>query len=210
MPAETNIADAQPWLNEQTELCAAALAGCEQKSQPVDSRYQRFIEHADAIVLRVDPEQNITFISKRSIDFFGVSPEDFVARQQVSWIDLAHPEDRVRIRRMVVAMSAQPRTFDEEFRIVNHVTGRVRWLLLRFVPVFDAQQQLVAWEGFGFDVTDRKEAQGALEQQNRRIRALFTVSAAISGFIDPANISSRGLVACVKQLARMRRFAIFI
>lgn len=195
LSSETAVAEILPWLQEQVELCAASLAGWEHKSPVVDSRYQRFIEHADAIVLRVDPEQNITFISKRSIDFFGVAPEDFVTRQSVSWIDLAHPEDRTRIRRMVAAISAQPRTFDEEFRIVNHVTGRVRWLLLRFVPVFSHDQKLVAWEGFGFDATDRKDAQGALEQQNRRIRALFTVSAAISGFIDPANISSRGLIA---------------
>ncbi len=182
-------------VEEITNVSKQEKATVTKKHQGSDSRYQRLVEHADAIIFNTDPEHNITFISRRSLDFFGVSPEDFVARESICWIDLVHPEDRERVR--TIARESQNTTisFDEEFRVVNHISGRIRWLLTKLVPVLNEKGILIGWDGFGIDITARREAQLALEQQSKKIRALYTVSAAISGYIDPANVSSRGLAA---------------
>jgi PAS domain S-box-containing protein len=160
-----------------------------------DERYKRLVEHSDAILFHVNADHVINFISRRALDFFGVPPEDFLAGESVRWFDLVHLSDRERVRGYAESMGETNGSFDEEFRVVNHISGRVRWVLTKFVPVVDAMGVTIGWDGFGIDITARKEAQRALEAQSKKVRALYTVSSAIRGYLDPANIASRGLAA---------------
>lgn len=158
-------------------------------------RYQRLVEHSDAIIFHSEPNHRINFISRRALDFFGVAPEDFVSGVEVHWYDLVHLEDREHITERATEAERSGIGFDEEFRVVNHITGQVRWLLAKLVPVHSSTNKLLGWDGFGIDITARKEAQEALDTQSKKVRALYTVSSAIRGYLDPANIASRGLAA---------------
>jgi PAS domain S-box-containing protein len=160
-----------------------------------EARYRRLVEHSDAIIFHVNSEHAIIFISRRALDFFGMSPEDFIGGESIYWFDLIHPDDRQRVRAVAREMQQSGHSFDEEFRVINNVTGRVRWLLTRLVPVKDEQEKLIGWDGFGIDITTRRETQEALVAQSKKVRALYTVSASIRGFLDPPSIASRGLSA---------------
>ena len=163
---------------------------------PVENqRYRRLVENSDAIIFTTDANHVISFVSRRAVDFFGIVPEDFLGATKVHWFDLLHLEDRERVRRVAMEMETRLQPFDEEFRVINHVTGRVRWLLTKLVPVRLGEGELVGWDGFGIDITARREAQEALDIQSKKVRALYTVSTAIRGYLDPANIASRGLAA---------------
>ncbi len=160
-----------------------------------EQRYRRLVEHSDAIIFHTDPQQIVTFISRRSLDFVGVSPEDFTTGSGINWIDLTHPDDRERLVKLTAEMARVYSSFDEEIRVINRVTGRVRWLLVRMVPVLGESGEIEGWDGFGIDITARREAQEALDIQSKKVRALYTVSSAIRGYLDPANIASRGVAA---------------
>lgn len=160
-----------------------------------EERYRRLVENSDAIIFHTDPAQIITFISRRAMDFFGIAPEDFVSTRPVSWLELIHPDDRERVEILVQEMRHAVSSFDEEFRVINRVTGQVRWLLTRLMPIRGARGEIVGWDGFGIDITGRREAQDALVVQSKKVRALYTVSSAIRGFLDPVHIASRGLHA---------------
>lgn len=160
-----------------------------------EERYRRLVEHSDAIIFHCDPKHTITFVSRRALDFFGVAPEDFLAGTPVRWFDLAHLEDRERVKKQAVESAHTAHNFEEEFRVINHITGKERWLLAKFVPVRAANGKVLGWDGFGIDITARREAQQALNAQSKKVRALYTVSSAIRGYLDPANISTRGLAA---------------
>ena len=162
---------------------------------PAEARYERMVENADAIVFHVDTNHVITFISSRAVEFFGIAPDDFVAGTAVHWYELAHLSDRERLERKAEDSGRTGAGFDEEFRIINHISGRLRWILAKFVPVRTPDGVLVGWDGFGIDITARREAQEALDEQSKKVRALYTVSSAIRGYLDPANIASRGLAA---------------
>ncbi len=158
-------------------------------------RYVRLVEHSDAILFNTDPDHHVRFISRRALDFFGMAPEEFVSGNGVNWVDLILPEDATNIRTILRRQLNRPEAIDEEVRVINRVTGRVRWVLIRLVPVLSRNGDLEGWDGFGIDVSARREAQEALDNQSRKIRALYTVSSAIRGYLDPANISMRGLAA---------------
>ena len=165
----------------------------EQSFQTSEERYRRLVEHSDAIIFHTDPVFRLNFVSSRALDFFGIAPEDLVDDRPVLWFDLLHPEDRERVKAVAEEMRNADSSFDEEFRVINRVTGRVRWLLTRIVPIRNAAGEVLGWDGFGIDISSRREAQEALDIQSKKVRALYTVSSAIRGYLDPANIASRGL-----------------
>lgn len=158
-------------------------------------RYERLVEHSDAILFNADAEHRVDFISRRALDFFGMAPEEFVSEKRLKWTELVHPDDATRIRALLGRQRAVPQPFDEEVRVINRVTGRARWLLMRLVPVVDGSGKLTGWDGFGIDISARRDAQDALDLQGKKIRALYTVSSAIRGYLEPANIAIRGLAA---------------
>ncbi len=176
-------------------LDISAKHEAEEQLRRSERRYRRLVEHSDAIIFHADAKHAISFISRRALDFFGTSPEDFVATGPVYWFDLIHDLDRNRVVSKLREVEREGGNFDEEVRIVNRVTGSSRWLLIRLVPVRGNRGDLEGWDGFGVDITGRREAQEALEIQSRKIRALYTVSSAIRGFLDPPNIAARGLAA---------------
>ncbi|MFN8389336.1 MAG: GAF domain-containing protein [Bdellovibrionota bacterium] len=160
-----------------------------------ESLYRRLVENSDAIIFTTNSDNIIRFVSRRALDFFGVIPEDFVGSIAVEWFDLIHLDDRERVHERAEEMQAAGVSFEEEFRVINHITGRERWLLVKLVPVRNEAQDITGWDGFGVDITGRREAQDALDVQSRKVRALYTVSSAIRGYLDPSNISARGLIA---------------
>ncbi len=156
-------------------------------------RYHRLIEHSDAVIFNTDPSFVLTYLSRRSLDLLGLTPEEFSARTQLRWFDLVHPEDRLRVEQRAFEMKSSVSNFEDEFRVINQVTGRVRWLLAKLVPIIESDGKVAGWDGFAIDTTTRREALEALNIQSKKIRALYTVSTAIRGYLDPANIASRGL-----------------
>lgn len=157
--------------------------------------YQRLVEHSDAIMFHVDSNHMLTFISRRSLDFFGVSPDDFARNDKTPWYDLVHPEDKERVREIAINARENVSPFEEEFRVVNRVSGHTRWVLARMTPVAEGQGQISGWDGFGLDITLRREAEEALEGQSKKVRALYTVASAVRGHFDPQHVANRGLAA---------------
>ena len=178
-----------------TPLLLKNVVDEEARSFPANDTYQRLVEHSDAIIFHSNIEHKITFISQRSIDFFGIRPEDFLTGNGIAWFELVHLEDREFVEQKLEQAQRDGMSFEEELRVVNYITGRLRWLLVKCIPVMDANNQMTGWDCFGIDVTLRRDAQEALNVQSKKVRALYTVASAIRGFLDPANISSRGLSA---------------
>lgn len=190
LPADDLVQELEEFVLRVSQL--SIFSGTEKSK---DEPYKRLIDNSDAIFFTADETFRVSFISERALDFFGISPEDFIASKHISLTDLVHPDDQRQVYSLLSEMRKRRRSFEEEFRVVNRVTGKVRWLLTRFVPIRGEKGAELHWDGFGFDISARKEAQEALATQSKKIRALYTVSSAIRGFLDPANVAHRGLGA---------------
>lgn len=160
----------------------------------LEARLEHLIDQSDAILFHTNIDNVITFISGRAGDFFGIPPEDFTSAE-VRWFELVHLDDRKGVTDRLDSVLEAPRSFEEECRVVNHMTGAVRWILFKFAPVVDDANEVIGWDAFGIDTTRRREAQESSDSQTKKIRALYTVASAIRGFLDPANIAARGLSA---------------
>lgn len=83
------------------------------------------------------------------------------------------PRDRDRIRAAAAEAIARSDTnFEAELRIIR-LDGALRWVMLRAEAQFDPQGRPVRAIGVAVDVTDRKQAEEALRETERRLDAVL-------------------------------------
>lgn len=88
-----------------------------------------------------------------------------------SWREAVHPEDSARVREMALAED-----HDVEFRIVRP-DGEVRWIWARGAPMRDERGVVHQIVGVAEDITQRKQAEQALEESLSLLRATLDATA---------------------------------
>ncbi len=82
--------------------------------------------------------------------------------------DNIHPDDQPQVRAVIDGAIRTKSIFALEHR-VRRVDGTFGWTFSRAVPLLDAQGEIVEWFGAASDITQRKEAEGALLQSERQL-----------------------------------------
>jgi PAS domain S-box-containing protein len=103
-------------------------------------------------------------------EFTGQSEAERTAGAGTGWLDAVHPRDRAAASANWRAMQDGTEPTVAEFR-VRRADGAWRWLRMRGVPTRDGDGQ-VEWAGTLVDVTERKEAELALQRSEERYRRL--------------------------------------
>ena len=81
------------------------------------------------------------------------------------WEGIIHPEDKKRMDRYLKEeVAAQYRPFNNEYRIIRQSDGEVRWVLGLGKLNFDENSNLISMIGTIQDVTDRKQIEEALKE----------------------------------------------
>jgi PAS domain S-box-containing protein len=107
-------------------------------------------------------ERDILTWTDRCKALFGL-PADIEMSYQV-FLDALHPDDRQRVQDMLPLLEeGQLERHEIEYRTV-WPDGTVRWLAARGSAIYDANQKPISSMGVIFDITDRKQAEQALQQ----------------------------------------------
>jgi two-component system, LuxR family, sensor kinase FixL len=125
-----------------------------------------------------------------------VSPQTFEA--------LVHPDDRG----LLAAASADGLTrggVDVEFRIL-FPDGRIKWILSKGKTVHDERGRPVRMIGVKVDVTDRKNAELLIQEQQRELAALSRVAVAGELSVALAHEVNQPLAAILANAGAARRF----
>ena len=104
-----------------------------------------------------DDSWTMVFISEGVRDMTGYEAADFLARR-VTWDSLVHPDDVDRVRADAGHHIERQTAIRITYRILT-ADGQVRWVWDRATPVFAENGEILVWEGFVTDVTDRKQAE---------------------------------------------------
>lgn len=115
-----------------------------------------------------DGRRKFPYSSKGIRDIFGLDPED-IANDTHRLFELFHPDDIDGIVSSINESRASLTQLVEEFRIILP-NGTERWVHGVANPESQpADPQAVLWHGYISDITERKEAALALEQNARRV-----------------------------------------
>ncbi len=104
--------------------------------------------------------------SPQTYGLFGVAPESFVPTRETV-IALLHPDDRDTFLLRRAEAIAERRVFQLEFRIVRG-DGRLAWINHRGQTEYDAEGRPVRHFGIALDITERKHAEQALRDADRK------------------------------------------
>ncbi|MEQ9622718.1 PAS domain-containing protein [Coleofasciculus chthonoplastes] len=96
------------------------------------------------------------------------NPKPLTYKQHLTWI---HPDDRPLFTQQVKNALKTPQSYTIEYRIIRP-DGEVRYLEGRGKPVLNAQNQVIKLMGTVLDITERKQAQMLLEQQNHLLKQI--------------------------------------
>jgi PAS domain S-box-containing protein len=94
-------------------------------------------------------------------------PDGVSTGARATFADRVHPADRARVQRAVEAAIENREAFDIDFR-VQLPDGSVRWVNCKGSPAYDAAGNPERVYGVNVDITERKAAEEALREADRR------------------------------------------
>ncbi|MCG8590074.1 MAG: PAS domain S-box protein [Proteobacteria bacterium] len=125
-----------------------------------ETRLQAIAEHSQDVIFELDVEGVVHYVSPGVRKLLGMEPRDLIGRSVFS---VVHPEDRDRILEGMAASARANLEGRAVFRIRNQ-SGEWRWVetAARFFRSSGGELRSV---GVSRDVTEREEAQRALERR---------------------------------------------
>ena len=113
-----------------------------------------------------DRDWTMTFISAGCQDLTGYCPEDFIDNKTISYNDIIHKDfqDYIWQRWQDTFTGPDPTgPVEAEYPIVT-ASGEIRWVWERGRGIFSSTGELLFLEGFITDITQRKEIEQVLQQ----------------------------------------------
>ncbi len=137
-----------------------------------ERRMSTLMNNLPGIVYRCRADDTFTmeFASQGSERLLGFEPHELLGNGPNAFQRLVHPEDRRDMLRLVRESVANRRPFSFIYRI-RSASGDEKWVWEQGEGVFDADNRLVALEGFISDVTAYKEVELDLRKENLRLRS---------------------------------------
>jgi PAS domain S-box-containing protein len=132
-----------------------------------EERFRQLAENVNEVFWMTDPHTTeLLYISPAYERVWGRSCQSLYDSPR-SFMDTIHPDDRERVRRDVLERQARGEQIDKEYRVIRP-DGSIRWVRDRAFPVQDEAGRFYRVVGVIDDFTERKLAEDALKEADRR------------------------------------------
>src|ERR1700740_2703365 len=132
------------------------------------ARLQTLIDTVPSFLWTSFPDGSKEFLNRRWYEYTGLTLEQ---GKGWGWKVVVHPDDLDRLISEWLALLNNPKPGELETRIRRY-DGEYRWFLIRVLPEFDAEGNVVRWLGSDTDIEDRKRAETKLLEDEREFRRI--------------------------------------
>ncbi|QBG47661.1 PAS domain S-box protein [Verrucomicrobia bacterium S94] len=146
------------WLRREVKRRTERLVASE-------ARYRMLVENQSDLVVKVDVDGALLYVSPSYCELFGASEAELLGRK---FMPLVHEEDRRHTEEAFRKIFDPPYQAYMEQRAMTRLGWR--WLSWQDTAILDERGQVRAIIGVGRDITERKEAELALKRTNERLR----------------------------------------
>ena len=141
--------------------------GADDALQKNEQLYQMLAESSPDMVWLVDADGVIQYTNQRSAQAFGLIPADLIGKRT----DIVFPQE-IACHYMdeinLVVTTKEPRLIE----ILEQFPSGARWISTRLVPILSPGREVIQILGISTDVTDRKQAEIALKESEKRFRLI--------------------------------------
>ncbi len=153
---------------EQAELQHRQV---EEKLRESEEWFRQVVENVREVFwLRDRHNGRILYISPACETIWNRTVEEMY-RKGPSFMENVYPEDEERVSVSRRALYEENQPFDEEYRMMRPDYS-IRWVRMRCYPVFNQNGEVNRYAFVVEDITERKKAEGALQQSKRSFEAL--------------------------------------
>jgi PAS domain S-box-containing protein len=140
-----------------------------------EERLALVLEGTNDGIWDINLKTNEAYLSPRGKEMLGYEDHEFSASHE-AWERLIHPDDVERMQaEMEACLTGQIPVSQVEVR-VRHKDGSYRWILARGTAIRDADGKPYRMAGSHTDITERKQAEEALHQSEKRFSQAFHAS----------------------------------
>ncbi|MFB2934101.1 PAS domain S-box protein [Aerosakkonemataceae cyanobacterium BLCC-F154] len=138
-----------------------------------ETKYRELVQNANSIILKVDPEGNITFFNEFAQHFFGYSETEIIGQNIVGTIVPFTDNSGQDLAILMKQILLHPeRHKDQENENIRRNGERV-WIAWRNKSLFDLDGNFTGLLCIGTDISDRKQAEAKLQESEQKFRTLY-------------------------------------
>ncbi|MBD1875799.1 PAS domain S-box protein [Nodosilinea sp. FACHB-131] len=165
----------------QVPLCLATIGRdirdrkrSELAVQESEARFRQIAEAIEEVFwMSTADTTQILYVSPGFEQIWGLSCEALYQSTSV-WLNSIHPDDRPAVEATLPANTAAP--LDKVYRIYR-ADGELRWISDRSFPVLNEAGEVYRVVGVATDITDRRQAELSLRENEELFRGIFEQSA---------------------------------
>lgn len=129
-----------------------------------EARFRLMADASPATLWLTDPDGHCTFLNRRWYELTGQTEEEALG---LGWTTATHPDDQAHAGKAFLDANAARAFFQTEYRL-RTADGSYRWAIDIGRPWFSGTGDYAGMVGAVFDIDDRKRAEEAIEEANRR------------------------------------------
>ncbi len=158
-----------------------------------EARFQRIATNFPGgmifqFLLRSDGSMAFPYVSPNARDLYEMEPEE-IQRNAARVFALVHPEDRAGLDQSIARSAQTLAPWCWEFRLIT-ASGTLKWFRGVSRPERQANGDIL-WDGLVTDITDRKRAEEAAQQEAQITAALAQVGRELIGSFDTLALLQR-------------------
>jgi PAS domain S-box-containing protein len=145
-----------------------------------EANFRSLAESSSALIWLSDTSGEFIWFNRAWLEFTGCSLEQ---ESGYGWREGVHEDDAERCHATYAEAFASRHPFEIEFRLRHH-SGRYRTIADHGAPRFDGKGSFLGFTGTCWDITERREAEEALVERERVLRAIYDNSNVAIGFLS--------------------------
>jgi PAS domain S-box-containing protein len=169
------LGKASPLYNQQGDIVGAIeilrdvtdYRQTESELRESEERYRNVIEDQTEFLCRFRPDGTHVFVNEAYCRYFGRRREEIIGQRFQPVIPL---EDQDRVKRFFASLTLEHPVDSIEHRIIMS-DGSIRWQRWSDRAVFDKDSHIREYQSVGTDITDKKNAEHALQTAYEQITA---------------------------------------
>jgi two-component system, cell cycle sensor histidine kinase and response regulator CckA len=145
-----------------------------------EEKYRLIVENLNDLIIKLDRDKNLVFASPTYCAMFGKTAGEILDQ---GFLQLIHEEDREVLRESLTDLDKPPYTSYHEERALTK--SGLRWLAWSSRAILSADAQPYEYVAVGRDITEKKQAEEALRENQAWLQSILDSIQAGVVVIDP-------------------------